>query len=82
MSKEFGYTLWRKRRRGRGEKKHRTNTKAILIRAWRGKSGHLPPEMKTKKGTWAAFLTNSVETRGKKAETRAQKRQIEPFPIM
>ncbi|XP_056868392.1 homeobox protein TGIF1 [Takifugu flavidus] len=49
MSKEFGYTLWRKRRRGEREK-HRTNTKAIFIRAWRGKSGHLPPEMKTKKG--------------------------------
>lgn len=81
MSKEFGYTLWRKRRRGEREK-HRTNTKAIFIRAWRGKSGHLPPEMKTKKGRWAAFLSDSVETRGEKAETRAQKGQMEPFPLM
>lgn len=69
------------RRRG-GEKKHRANTKAIFIRAWRGKSGHLPPEMKTKKGRSAAFLNNSVETRRIKAETRAQKRQFEPFPLM
>lgn len=70
------------KKKGERKKKHRTNTKAIFIRAWREKSGHLPPEMKTKKGTWAAFLTNSVDTGGEKAETRAEKRQIEPFPIM
>lgn len=79
MSKEFGYTLWRKRRRGEREK-HRTNTKAIFIRAWRGKSGHLPPEMKTKKGRWAAFLSNSVETRGEKQRRERRKDKLSRFP--
>lgn len=79
MSKEFGYTLWRKRRRGEREK-HRTNTKAIFIRAWRGKSEHFPPEMKTKKGRWAAFLRDSVESSGQKQRRARRKDKWSRLP--
>lgn len=47
------------------EKRRKTrciDTKAIFIRAWRGKSGHLRTEMRTKKGKLDALENNFVET--------------------